>query len=206
MAVRAHGAKIGDRVNLVLFADFGERSQVVNVHNPIGDFSVSRTEREAANLAIRPIPLDAFFAGVPVPLIRIDEDVNHGAFANYFSFSQTRNGPVAISTPSPLPLEMLEQPPPRLVLYGPSLAKPIDHIASDELQGFLAAPFSLCVLDQLPPVVIVQKPLDNLIAGDKLLVVATSDGGSDDREGFNEREGRVFHGYSRLLGMVPVAP
>jgi len=62
MTVRTHRAKVSDSVNFVLFANFRELEQVVDVDKSIHDLSVGDAERETTYIAVGSIFLDASLA------------------------------------------------------------------------------------------------------------------------------------------------
>jgi len=83
MAIRADGPKIVDGINLMLFADLGERSQVMDVDDSIGLFSVRFTEREVTNATICSIFFNAYGACAWVALILVGKHSDPRAFLHY---------------------------------------------------------------------------------------------------------------------------
>src|SRR5262249_7327737 len=78
MTVRANWPQVLDWVDLVLAANFGQGTEVVDVDEPVGDRTIDRSERHSTDDARSPIFGDAESSGVRVTLVDVDRDLIPG--------------------------------------------------------------------------------------------------------------------------------
>ena len=80
MAIRAHRAKVANRIHLVLTADCRQRNEVMNMYEPGKRRTVLRTKVETTNTARRPVMREAPLPCQRASFVRIHENSRSRAF------------------------------------------------------------------------------------------------------------------------------
>ena len=88
MAVWTNGPEIRYRIDNMFSAMFGQRSQMMDVNESIGDFTVFIDEIELADSTNRSVGCDAEPSSFWITLVSVDRDRFGGSFINRFEIRQ----------------------------------------------------------------------------------------------------------------------